>query len=277
MKVPVNKIIPLSVVDGPGNRTSIFLQKCNIACKYCHNPETQQMCSGCGICVDECPVRALTQKDGTICWDEKICVQCDTCIRVCPSYASPKIRYMDAREVFEEVKKSIPFIRGITVSGGECTLYPQFMTELFLLAKEEGLTCYIDSNGCVDLSEYPGLMAVCDKVMLDVKAWDEAVFQSLTGRGNGIVKKNLSYLAENRKLEEVRIVCLEDAVDVENTIRGISETVHPYLADFTLKLIAFRNHGVRTELKEREMPSREEMEKWNGIAVSCGFSNIRIV
>ena len=51
MKAPVNKIIPVSVVDGPGNRTAVFLQGCNISCAYCHNPETQNLCTGCGVCV----------------------------------------------------------------------------------------------------------------------------------------------------------------------------------------------------------------------------------
>jgi len=36
----VNRIIPFSSVDGPGNRTAIFLQGCNFNCSYCHNPET---------------------------------------------------------------------------------------------------------------------------------------------------------------------------------------------------------------------------------------------
>ena len=284
MRAPANKIIPLSVVDGPGNRTSIFLQKCNIACAYCHNPETQRMCIGCGICVDKCPVQALTLKKGAgegrrgaVIWDETKCIQCDNCIRVCPYSASPKIRYMEASEVFEQVSKNIPFIRGITVSGGECTLYPEFLTELFELVKTKGLTCYIDSNGCTDFSRYPELMKYCDKVMLDVKAWDKEVFYRLTQGENDIVKKNLVYLAEEHKLEEVRIVCLEPEVDVEATIRGIAENVEKYLNQFTLKLIAFRNHGVSTKLKDRETPSYEKMREWERIAGLCGFSNIRIV
>ena len=37
---PVNRILPLSTVDGPGCRAAVFLQGCNLACAYCHNPET---------------------------------------------------------------------------------------------------------------------------------------------------------------------------------------------------------------------------------------------
>ena len=43
ISAPVNKILPYSVVDGPGNRTAVFLQGCNINCRYCHNPAMAAM------------------------------------------------------------------------------------------------------------------------------------------------------------------------------------------------------------------------------------------
>ena len=57
---------------------------------------------------------------------------------------------MCAEEVFAEVKKQQPYIRGITVSGGECTLYPDFLEKLFVLARGAGLGTLIDSNGTLD-------------------------------------------------------------------------------------------------------------------------------
>ena len=65
----VNKIIHSSVVDGPGNRAAVFLQKCNFKCSYCHNPETIGQCVQCGACVEKCPAKALSLKDGKIVWD----------------------------------------------------------------------------------------------------------------------------------------------------------------------------------------------------------------
>ena len=57
---------------------------------------------------------------------------------------------MSADDIIEEIKNYRPFIQGITVSGGECTLQPTFLIELFIKAKELGLTCFIDTNGSTD-------------------------------------------------------------------------------------------------------------------------------
>lgn len=301
-RAPVNKIIPLSVVDGPGCRTSVFVQGCNIACAYCHNPETQRLCCGCGICVSQCPTGALhfaeetengflEKKTGTgrVVWNEDACVQCDTCIKVCPHFASPKVKMMDAEAVWKEIERNMPFIQGITVSGGECSLYPKFLTELFQYGKEAGLTCFLDSNGCVDLSQFPDLMAVTDKVMLDVKAWEPDVFERLTRaedrevsgdvllRNDEVVKRNLKYLAETGKLYEVRLVCLDGEVDMEAVIAESAEAVRQYLPEFRLKLITFRRFGVKGRLAESYGPSKERMEELRQLAVRCGYEEIQVV
>lgn len=276
MKAPVNKIIPLSVVDGPGNRTSVFLQGCNIRCAYCHNPETQNLCNGCGACVSQCPAGALTLTDTGTAWDAAKCCGCDTCIKVCPNYASPKVTLMSAAQVAAEVGKSIPFIRGITVSGGECMLYPDFLEELFGLVKPLGLTCLIDSNGTVDFQRCPALTALCDGVMLDVKAWDSSVFHALTAGDNTIVKSNLRFLSEQGKLEEVRVVCLEGEMDPEAVLEGIADTVGDRKGEFLLKLIRFRKFGVKGRLAETPSPDNETMERWRAKAEALGFSRIRV-
>lgn len=278
MIVPVNKIIPISVVDGVGSRTAIFLQKCNISCLYCHNPETQNICNSCGACVEKCKAKALSiDKQNNVLWNKEKCINCDNCIYICENNSSPKIMHMNELEVFEEIKKNIPLIRGITVSGGECTLYPEFLINLFKLCKQQNLTCYIDTNGLIDFSKHYHLLEQCDKVMLDVKSWDKDVFYNLTGSYNDTVKKNLVYLAQKHKLEEVRIVCIDDYVDAKETIIGISEMIGNYLDEFTLKLITFRNYGVKGDFANLTSPSYEQMEQLRELAELYGFSNICIV
>ncbi len=277
-KAPVNKIIPLSTVDGPGARTAIFLQGCNIACAYCHNPETQRLCCHCGGCVPVCPVGALALADEKVVWDKQKCVACDACIAACPHFASPKISWMTPAQVMEAIAPGLPFVRGITVSGGECTLYPEFLAGLFTLARQQGLGCLIDTNGMVDLEALPQLMAACDGVMLDVKAWDAAVYRALTGADdNEMVKKNLAFLNTSGKLTEVRIVYMPGRVDAEAAIQGVANALGPGGLDVRLKLIAFRPFGVRGEATETPAPGTPEMETLRTAAEKAGFGSIQVV
>ena len=238
----VTKIIPFSSVDGPGNRTAIFLQGCNINCKYCHNPETRNSCINCGLCVQACPQKALSLENGKVSFDASACISCDTCIKTCPHGSTPKTRLMTPGEVMEIVKKQMPFIRGITVSGGECMLQPDFITELFTLAKKENLGTLIDSNGTIDFREYPDLLAVSDGVMLDIKAFFPEDHRRVTDADNNKVLENAQFLGENNKLSEVRAVIVPDLYDVVKNIKAMGEFLAPLykINPFRIKIIAFR-------------------------------------
>ncbi len=275
---PVNKIIPISTVDGPGARTSIFFQGCNIACGYCHNPETQRLCCNCGACVKGCPAGALGIHSGKVCWDAQSCIHCDQCIQLCPHFASPKVQLYTPHALIEVVRSHAPFVRGITVSGGECMLYPQFLTQLFGLAQEDGLNCLIDTNGTVDFSLHPDLLQVCDGVMLDVKSWDPSTYHALTQDANHlIVKKNLAFLANQNKLAEIRLVYLPGEVDGMAVLEGIAELLDSHQRTTRLKLIAFRNNGVKGRLAQTPSPTEQEMANLSSKAQRLGFTNIVMV
>ena len=119
-------------------------------------------------------------------------------------------------------------------------------------------------------------MEVCDGVMLDVKAWDKNKFKVLTGGNNEIVKKNIRFLAEIDKLEEIRIVCIPEEVDAENVLEGIKETIGDKIANIRLKLIKFRNHGVTGRLKDTNSPSDAYMNNLENLALEKGFRYIKI-
>ena len=242
MRAPVNKIIPFSNVDGPGNRTSIFFQGCPFNCRFCHNPETIHLCRNCGDCVKSCPAGALSfDAEGKVVWDSANCVQCDTCIKVCPHDASPKIRWMTVEEVLAEIRRALPYIAGITTSGGECTLQNEFLIELFSEVRKLGKTCLIDSNGSFDFEADPRVLEVSEGVMLDVKAVEPGWNDHLISHPGEMVLKNLDYLLSVGKLQEVRTVIFPHR-DAENeaTVRYVAEHIGnrcPY------KLIRYRPFG----------------------------------
>ena len=244
----INKIIPFSNVDGPSNRMAIFFQGCPFDCLFCHNPETINICNNCGLCVETCPTKALSIKDNEVIWNKDKCVNCDTCITKCPNNSSPKITEMDIEELLKEIKKASPYIEGITTSGGECTLYMDYLLELFPRVKELGLTILLDSNGSFDFSKDDCLLDLIDGVMLDVKATNKEWSDTLISYPNDVVLRNLEYLLNKNKLHEVRTVLFPDK-DEENkeTIKYVSNIIKDK-CDY--KLIRYRPFGVREEYKK---------------------------
>lgn len=260
----VNKIIPFSCIDGPGNRSAIFFQECNLRCTYCHNPETINKCTNCGKCINTCPTNSLEFINNEVVWFEDKCVECDNCIKTCTNLSTPKIKDYSVNELFEEIKRISPFIQGITVSGGECTLNTEFLVELFKKVKEElNLTCFVDTNGTLDLSQYEELVNLTDKFMLDVKSIDEHEHIKITGSSNRIILKNLEYLLEKDKIYEVRTV-VAPSMNNEKTIKEVAKIINNRCK---YKLNAYRKYGVRKEgldFHGEVGPSDEEMKAYIG-------------
>jgi len=278
IRAAVNKIIPFSSVDGPGNRTAVFLQGCNFNCQYCHNPETINHCIHCGFCVRYCRTGALELKDGMVQYDPNKCVMCDECFTHCRNGGSARVREMTAEQVMQEVQRNMPFIRGITVSGGECTLQRDFLVELLTLAKEKGLHTLVDSNGSYLFENDRELMAVTDGVMLDVKAWDAGEHFRLTGQLNDVVLRNLRWLAERGKLTEVRTVVVPELFDCEETIRNVSALLRETDSLSTrYKIICYRPNGVRQQYRHLKSPSVDTLQSLADIAAGYGLTDVVII
>ena len=281
IKVPVNKIIPFSSVDGPGNRTAIFLQACNLDCKYCHNPETRALCIHCGDCIPGCPTKALYWEEGRVAFSPEKCIGCDQCIHACTHNASPRIRRMSAKEVFQEASKNLPFIRGITVSGGECTLYPEFLRELGMLCKKRGIGFLLDSNGYYDFSkDEKDLLPYIDGVMLDIKAYDGEEHKRVTGFSNEEILKNMRILAEYDKLFEVRTVVVPGLFSGKDTVEKVSKDLSPYVRKgqkIRYKIIAYREFGVREQYRQFESPDEEELKALKALAEQEGMQDILLI
>ncbi len=273
--VTVNKIIPFSSVDGPGNRLSLFLQGCNINCLYCHNPETINLCNNCGKCIKNCPADALSFKNEKVVWDNNICTLCDNCIRCCPTDSSPRTQVMTVNNILAEIKKVRPFIQGVTVSGGECSLRGSFLKELFPEIRKLGLTTFIDTNGTIPIDKE--LIELTDQFMIDLKAWENEDYIKLTGSGSSQILVNIKTLGKIGKIFEVRTVIVPSCFDPVETVSSIASFISTIDPTIRYKLIKYRSLGVRKGLLLDKSPTNELMDSLKDIAERRSCKNVIIL
>ena len=118
--------------------------------------------------------------------------------------------YMTAEEVLDKMRRNLPFYRtgGITASGGEPTMQLPFLTELFRLAKEEGIHTCLDTAGVLFQEDepYDELLKYTDLVMLDIKHMFPREHRELTGKDNTRVFAFLDYLEKVGKPTRIRHV-----------------------------------------------------------------------
>ena len=229
----VANILRFATHDGPGIRTTVFLKGCSLSCVWCHNPETMapdpelgyvaQRCVGCGECARVCPRGAQRMVDGRHVFERARCTACGACAQVCLGDALVLYgRALSAAEVLAAVLEDRTFYAntggGVTLSGGEPLLQPEFCAELLALARREGLHTAVDTCGMVPWEACAAVLPVTDLFLYDLKQTDPALHRRDTGSGNGLILENLRRLCECGAALEVRIPLVPGLNDDERFI-----------------------------------------------------------
>ena len=141
---------------------------------------------------------------------------------------------MSAEEIMRPYERNKAFYSrgGITVTGGEPLLQPDFLLELFALAKARGVHTCIDTSGATyreGQSPYneklDRLMEMTDLVMLDIKHIDDAAHRELTGMPNGGVLAFAKYLEQRNVPLWVRHVVVPGITDEEAQLERLGRFI----------------------------------------------------
>jgi pyruvate formate lyase activating enzyme len=226
------------VHDGPGIRTTIFFKGCPLACRWCHNPESQSftkevllnaaLCTFCGQCQSHCSQQAIRVFDGKNVYDATKCNGCETCVVYCIHNAREIAgKKYSVNELIAEIEKDIPFYEqsggGVTLSGGEVMSQIDFVEKLIQRCKECGISVVIDTCGYAPSENFMRIAKNVDLFLYDIKLVDAALHKKYTGQDNALILKNLQVLSDSGANINLRMPMIGN-VNTEDV--HISQMIH---------------------------------------------------
>lgn len=229
IKGNVHSIESMSVVDGPGIRYVVFMQGCNLRCKFCHNVDATQM------------------KENLV---------------FTPEVLAKKI--INAREYFDFSKGGVTFSGGEPLLQSKFLI-----EVCKILKKENIHIAIDTAGNFDITEDIKELLKYVDLVLLDIKHIDNEKHKYMTGVSNTKILKFAKYLSDNDIKMWIRIVYMPTFTDEKkeelrefiHTLKSVEKIdVLPY---HTMGVFKWKELGLEYELNDMREPTKEEAEEFS--------------
>jgi pyruvate formate lyase activating enzyme len=282
----VFNIMRFSIRDGPGIRTTVFFKGCPLDCWWCHNPEGRRSgqetvfwpsrCIRCGACAEVCPTGAVK--------GEGECLTCGACVDACHSGAREMVgRIMTPSELLDEICKDRVFYDqsggGVTFSGGEPLIEPDFLEAVLDGCRAEGLHVAVDTCGHVPPDVIRRIAPRVHLFLYDLKLMDPARHREFTGASNELILGNLRALAGDGASVVVRIPVIPGVNDDEGNIQQVAH----FLGELGLQDVQllpyhgsardkYRRLGKPYRMEDLKPPSASGLARISGLLEKQGLT-----
>jgi len=279
-------IKPYAINDGPGIRIAIYYKGCPLACEWCHNPEsisphvqkmfTQSKCIGCSECVEACPKDAcrLDAEEGII-TDPDLCKLCGKCAEVCPTGATEMSGHKaSVEDVMKRIRKETVFFDqsngGVTFSGGEPLMQPDYLIELLDECGKEGIHRAVDTSGFAKTEILLEVAKRTDLFLYDFKSLNPVKHKKYTGVSNEKILENLEILSKSGAKINIRYPMIKGVNADPEEIREMAKFIASLDGEKKeISILPFHNlaemkHkklGNDHELRGMSEPSEEEQNQ----------------
>lgn len=233
----VSQIRHFSLDDGPGIRSTVFLKGCPLSCVWCHNPESIDdgvelgfdagHCVGCGLCEKICPCNAIALGRHPRIMRNR-CNRCLKCVEECPSRAIYRIgkKYSPKAMADLLLGERLPYQdsgSGVTFSGGEPTLFSNYLEKVMTRLKRHAVHIAVQTCGYFDMDTFrKKLLPYTDILYFDLKLMSSIAHRNYTGRSNRRILRNFQLLLEEPGIEVVATIPL--VPDITATAENLNRT-----------------------------------------------------
>jgi pyruvate formate lyase activating enzyme len=288
----VTNIQRYSLQDGPGIRTTVFLKGCPLDCWWCHNPEglaseqeivrVESRCLRCGECIEACPQEIARLNSESE--DRAACAHCGACVRACPTGARQFAGLrMTVEDVMQEIIKDSIFhddsSGGVTFSGGEPLLQPEFLLALLRACHHAGVHTAVDTCGFVKESTLLQVAALADLILFDLKILDDARHRKFTGVSNQVILENLREVCRKHANVWLRVPLIPGINDASEELGTMAQFAASLSSIRQVNLLPYHRTGVQKfqrfgrdyRLPDVMPPSAAEIQAATELFVACGL------
>lgn len=175
MKGLIFSVKRYAIHDGPGIRVTFFMKGCPLDCWWCHNPEGKASGQVTTERIDRVGEREFRSEE-----------------LVGMEYTPEEVLAKAERDrVFMEHSGG-----GVSFSGGEPLMQPQFLVEALSLLRSAGFHTTVDTSGYAAPDIVRSVMQHTDLFLYDIKQLDADAHRNFTGVDNRLIISNLDMLLE---------------------------------------------------------------------------------
>ena len=230
----VLKIEKISMHDGDGLRTVVFLKGCPLKCSWCSTPESQ------GREIEHGFGRIMTVNE------------------VIAEISKDEIFYFHSDG-------------GVTISGGEPLLQVGFTEAILRESKQRGINTAIETSLYGNFDDVKKLLPYLDTVYADVKHIDSEIHKKFTGVGNELIFDNIKAVSGCFSGNLIiRLPLIQTVNMTSQDAEGIAAFYKELVSVNKFELLPYHRLGIGTYRKlglpydfyEEKPPSKKDVDEF---------------